>query len=109
MRSVLMLSMLMMLGFSTVGCGGGGSEDLSTANNGVAPTPPTVENPSIISMDSINTLRIGQTPSKRKLLLYQANSSLSQFAKQQDLLKRLRDFDTGAGCQTIDDSLVYVV
>jgi len=40
MRSVLMLSMLMMLGFSTVGCGGGGSEDLSTANNGVAPTPP---------------------------------------------------------------------
>jgi hypothetical protein len=39
MRSVLMLSMLTMLVLSTVGCGGG-SEDLSTSNNGVAPTPP---------------------------------------------------------------------
>ena len=39
MRSVLMLSMLMMLVFSAVGCGGG-SEDMSSSNNGVAPTPP---------------------------------------------------------------------
>jgi len=37
MRSALILSVMMM--FSTVGCGGG-SEEISQSNNGVAPTPP---------------------------------------------------------------------